>query len=63
MCGGDEEEIMSFPVSPSPTVMAKIAGNEVGCVLDTGAETSIIPSDFFHEKIKPVLGLLEHIFS
>ena len=35
---------------------AEIAGVELGCVLDTGAEASIIPSDVFHSAIEPSTG-------
>ena len=43
-------------ISPSPTVVAEIAGVELGCVLDTGAEASIIPSDVFHSQIETQTG-------
>ena len=46
-------------MSPSPTVRAEIAGVELGCVLDTGAEASIIPSDVFHSKLETSMGNID----
>ena len=43
-------------VSESPTAMAEVAGVKIGCVLDTGAEASIIPSDVFHSQLEAAVG-------
>ena len=45
-------------VSPSPSVMMEIAGVSVGCIIDTGAETSLIPSEVYHSLLEPILGPL-----
>ena len=37
-------------MSPSPRGRINIRGEEIGCVFDTGAETSIIPSSIFHTR-------------
>ena len=37
-------------VSKSPVAQVCIGDILVGCVLDTGADTSLIPSSFYHEK-------------
>ena len=36
--------------------MAEVAGVQIGCVLDTGAEASIIPSDVFHSQLEAAVG-------
>lgn len=43
-------------VSESPTAIAEVAGVKIGCVLDTGAEASIIPSDVFHSQLQEAAG-------
>ena len=48
-------------VSPSPTVMADVAGVQIGCILDTGSEVSIIPSDVFHSQLTAALGCTEKL--
>lgn len=60
MLDGGESKDAAFAdlVSPSPTVMIKIAGVEIGCVIDTGAEASVIPSETFREYLEPVVGSL-----
>ena len=40
----------------SPTARVKIAGVDTGCILDTGAEASLIPQSYFEEYLQPVLG-------
>ena len=51
-----ELDVKEKLVSPSPTVIAEIAGVRIGCVLDTGAEASVIPSHIFHSQLKTELG-------
>ena len=43
-----------FPQVPRGTI--QIAGIQVGCLYDTGAETSVIPSSIFHTQLKEKLG-------
>ena len=43
-------------ISPSPRGRMQIAGVQIGCVYDTGAETSIISSSVFHSQLKEKLG-------
>lgn len=49
---------VSNVVSPSPTELISIAGVELSCIIDTGAEASLIPSQIYHSKLEPVLGPL-----
>ena len=44
-----DKHIRDKLVAPSPTAIIKVAGIEVSCVLDTGAETSLIPSSFYYQ--------------
>ena len=37
-------------------MIATIAGVQIGSVLDTGAEASIIPADVFKKQLEPALG-------
>ena len=55
------KDIKDTLVSASPTVMATIAGIQIGCVLDTGAEASVIPADVFKELLQPALGNLSSV--
>ncbi|KAJ8020637.1 hypothetical protein HOLleu_40281 [Holothuria leucospilota] len=43
-------------ISPSPTGVIDLAGVKLGCVVDTGAEASIIPSDVFHTMLADAVG-------
>ena len=43
-------------LAKSPTVRLKIAGVELGCVLDTGAETSLIPASVYHKELIDRMG-------
>ena len=45
-------------VSPSPSVMMEIAGVSVGCIIDTGAEASVIPAEVFSDLLEPSVGPL-----
>ena len=47
LAGDPETEL----VSQSPTAIAEVAGVKIGCVLDTGAEASIIPSDVLSQHL------------
>ncbi|PIK40424.1 putative transposon Ty3-I Gag-Pol polyprotein [Apostichopus japonicus] len=48
-------------LSPSPSGMLEIAGKEIGCILDTGAEASLIPADIFHSKLECVTGPMRRL--
>ena len=59
-----EETATKTPLSErllakSPTCSISIGGMDVGCVVDTGAEASIIPASFYHEELKSKLGELQ----
>ena len=45
-------ELFEKLVAESPT--AEMCGVPVSCLLDTGAETSLIPSSFYHEHLTGV---------
>ncbi|XP_033114931.1 uncharacterized protein LOC117115305 [Anneissia japonica] len=45
-------------VASSPTATITLVGVELGCILDTGAMTSLIPASVYEEKLKPKLGNL-----
>ena len=47
-------ELFEKLVAESPTAEIEICGVPVSCVLDTGAETSLIPSSFYHEHLTGV---------
>eukprot|EP00057_Strongylocentrotus_purpuratus_P010055 XP_011664529.1 PREDICTED: transposon Ty3-I Gag-Pol polyprotein [Strongylocentrotus purpuratus] len=46
-------------VSTSPKSVVGIAGVPTGCILDTGAEASLIPVSYYEEQLKEVLGPLD----
>ena len=41
----------------SPVTTVKICGIPLGCILDTGAETSLIPASFYEKHLKEKVGL------
>ena len=45
------KDLLDRLVCKSPTAEIEIAGISVGCVLDTGAETSLLPSSFYREHL------------
>lgn len=45
------EEVIGGLLGPVPTTEIVIGGKNVGCILDTGSETSLISSSFFHEHL------------
>ena len=51
-------------VAESPTATITLAGVQLGCILDTGAMTSLIPSVVYNELLKPRVGDLapEHTY-
>lgn len=54
--GGDN---ISMPlVAPSPTATITIGGVTTGCILDTGAEASLIPSRYYKEELKSAIDPL-----
>ena len=56
-----EEEWRTKFVGKSPTTKLNIAGVELGCVLDTGAETSLIPASVYHEVLQGKIGELGEV--
>ena len=44
--------ILDKLVGASPTAEIEINGVPVGCVLDTGAEASLLPSSFYHQHLR-----------
>lgn len=42
-------DVLSQLTSPSPTATVEIAGISFGCVLDTGAETSLMPASLYEK--------------
>lgn len=48
-------------ISKSPVAQVCIGNVSVGCVLDTGADTSLIPSSFYHENLKGKVGSLTDV--
>ncbi|XP_033111512.1 uncharacterized protein LOC117112541 [Anneissia japonica] len=52
----DAESSSTKLLASSPTAMVDIAGVRLSCILDTGAETSIIPADIYYEKLHNKLG-------
>ena len=45
-------------LAPSPTAQICIGGKMVNCILDMGAENSLISSGFYHQQIKQSVGNL-----
>ena len=54
-------EMLEKLVARSPTAEIEIGGVPVGCVLDTGAETSLMPSSFYHEHLTGMVGGLRNV--
>ena len=50
-------EMLEKLVGKSPTAAIEIGGIPVGCVLGTGARTSLMPSSFNYENLAGVVGL------
>lgn len=50
--GSESEPIVSDVISSSPTAEIVTAGIKLGCLLDIGAETSLIPSSIYHSRLK-----------
>lgn len=55
---GSVDPLIKRLVSRSPKSVVTIGGLDIGCVLDSGAETSIIPASVYHEQLKVHLGEL-----
>ncbi|KAJ8030630.1 hypothetical protein HOLleu_27098 [Holothuria leucospilota] len=56
---GDEvgvPEALEGLIARSPTATLEIGGTSVGCILDTGAETSLIPSSLYRSMPTGILG-------
>ena len=68
----DESLVMEGMVGKCPTAIVKLAGVPVKCVLDTGAETSLMTNEFYSthlvDKVKNFvnlfvwLGLMTSVF-
>ncbi|XP_071956902.1 uncharacterized protein [Antedon mediterranea] len=54
----DNDVLRSLLIADSPTAKLIIGGRELGCILDTGAETSLIPLSCYQEVLRPTLGVL-----
>ena len=54
-----ETELVDRLVAKSPQCTILIGGMEVGCIVDTGAEASIIPASLYHRELKAKLGELQ----
>lgn len=55
------DDIMAFLILTSAIVMATIEGVGLGCVLDTGAEASLIPSDVIYQQLELKVGPLREL--
>ena len=64
MCGSRSivvlGELFDNLVAESPTAEIEIGGVPIGCVLDTGAETSLITL-FYHEHLTAVANGLQSV--
>ena len=64
-CPGQTEckpvTLQEMLISPSPRVVAEIGDVKVGCILDTGAEASLIPVQVYHSRLESLgpIGKLE----
>ncbi len=54
-------ELFEKLVARSPTADIEIGGVPVSCVLDTGAETSLIPASFYHEHLTGMVKGLQSV--
>ena len=54
----NEEELRRKLIAPSPSANIEIGGKIVPCILDTGAETSLISSTFYHQHLAGETGAL-----
>ena len=54
-------ELLEKLVAKSPTAEIEIGGVPVVCVLDTGAETSLIPSSFYYEHLTGLVKGLQSV--
>ena len=48
-------------LSKSPTARILIAGKPVNCLLDTGAESSLMPWEFYHDHLMKQNGSLNDV--
>ncbi|XP_071964111.1 uncharacterized protein [Antedon mediterranea] len=55
----ENTELVDRLVAKSPCGDVEIGGIMLGCIFDTGAEASIIPSSLYHDKLKKNLGELQ----
>ena len=54
-------ELFHKLVARSPTADIEISGVPLRCVLDTGAETSLIPASFYHEHLTGMVKGLQSV--
>ena len=54
-------ELFQKLVARSPTADIEIGGVPVRCVLDTGADTSLIPASFYHEHLTGMVNGLQSV--
>ena len=59
-CTLSKEELHQKLIARSPTASIEIGGIEAKCILDTGAETSLISSTFYHQCLAKKVGQLAH---
>nr|XP_054753638.1 uncharacterized protein LOC129259368 [Lytechinus pictus] len=58
LSAGGNEKTLSL-VSSCPKSVVGIAGIPTGCILDTGAEASLIPVSYYEGKLREVIGPLD----
>ncbi|XP_063961577.1 uncharacterized protein LOC129283183 [Lytechinus pictus] len=58
LSAGGNEKTLSL-VSSCPKSVVGIAGVPTGCILDTGAEASLIPVSYYEGKLREVIGPLD----
>ena len=54
-------ELLDRLVGVSPTAEIEIGGVAVGCVLDTGAEASLLPAWFYHQHLTGMVTGLDNV--
>ena len=54
----DSTELVDRLVARNPSCVITIGGKDIGCIIDTGAEASIIPSSLYHTQLKDNVGEL-----
>ena len=57
------DEVLSKLIKESPKAVVSLAGVSVECILDTGAETSLISLSFFHDHLAEKLSTVNPVKS